>query len=146
MVSMDIDTIDNAILRYLRIDGRMSYRELGEKVGLSPTATAARVDRLVDAEVITGFEASINHKALGNTIHALIDIRFDRSRFGDDFIPLLDSLPAVKTARFVTGPFDCSLEVWVPSSDDLTQLLIDLKQTDDVAEMQTRLVLKVTKK
>jgi Lrp/AsnC family leucine-responsive transcriptional regulator len=142
---MALDDIDSAILRELAEDGRMSYRELGERVGLSATAVAARTQRLIDEEIISGFAAQINHRALGNTIHALIDIKFNRSQFGPDFIPLLDSLPQVTAARFVTGPFDCAVEVWVESSDELTQLLIDLKQTDDVAEMQTRIVLMTTK-
>ncbi|MCP4305983.1 MAG: Lrp/AsnC family transcriptional regulator [bacterium] len=142
---MKIDTIDDAILHQLQIDGRMSYRALGDQIGLSPTAAAARIDRLVAEGVIERFQARINHRALGNTIHAIVDIRFNKTQYGDDFLPLLDSLPAVTVARFVTGPFDCSLEVWVPSSDDLSQLLVDLKKTGDVAEMQTRLVLMVAK-
>ncbi len=142
---MVLDDIDTVILRELAEDGRMSYRELGERVGLSATAVAARTQRLIDEGVISGFVAQINHRALGNTIHALIDIKFNQSQFGPDFVPLLDSLPQVTTARFVTGPFDCAVDVWVDSSDELTQLLIDLKQTGDVAEMQTRLVLMTTK-
>ena len=142
---MDIDSIDTAILRQLQIDGRMSYRAVGDSVGLSPTAAAARIDRLITEGIIEGFQARINHRALGNTIHAIVDIRFNKTQYGDDFLPLLDSLPAVTVARFVTGPFDCSLEVWVPSSDDLSQLLVDLKKTGDVAEMQTRLVLMIAK-
>ena len=142
---MDIDSIDTAILDQLQIDGRMSYRAVGDSVGLSPTAAAARIDRLITEGIIEGFQARINHRALGNTIHAIVDIRLNQTQYGDDFLPLLDSLPAVTVARFVTGPFDCSLEVWVPSSDDLSQLLVDLKKTGDVAEMQTRLVLMIAK-
>ena len=123
----------------------MSYRELGGRIGLSPTAAAARVDRLVDDGVIAGFAARVNHAALGNTIHALVDIRFNQSRFGADFIPLLERLPEVTAARFVTGPFDCSVDVWVPSPDHLNWLLAELKTTGDVAEMQTRIVLRTTK-
>ncbi len=123
----------------------MSYRELGSRVGLSPTAAAARVDRLVAEGVIAGFSARINHAALGNTIHALVDIKFNQSRFGDEFIPLLESLPEVTAARFVTGPFDCALDVWVPSAEQLNWLLAELKKTGDVAEMQTRIVLRTTK-
>ena len=139
------DDIDTRILRELENDGRMSYRELGERVGLSPTAVAARVDRLVDIGVIAGFTARINHAALGNTIHALVDIKFNQSKFGKDFIPLLERLPEVTAARFVTGPFDCALDVWVPSPDHLNWLLAELKTTGDVAEMQTRIVLRTTK-
>ena len=123
----------------------MSYKELGEHVGLSATAAAARTQRLIDEKVILGITAELNQRALGNTLHALVDIKFNQSQFGPDFIPLLDTLPQVTAARFVTGPFDCALDVWVESSDELTQLLIDLKQTGDVAEMQTRIVLMTTK-
>jgi Lrp/AsnC family leucine-responsive transcriptional regulator len=124
----------------------MSYKELGENVGLSPTAVAARVDRLVEAGVIAGFEARIDHRALGNTIHALVDVRFNQSTVSQNFIPLLESLPEVTAARFVTGPFDCALEVWVASPEKLNVLLADLKTTGDVAEMQTRLVLRTPKR
>ncbi len=142
---MELDDIDAGILRKLGDDGRMSYRELGEHVGLSPTSVAARVNRLVDVGVIAGFKALINHAALGNTIHALVDIKFNQSRFGKDFIPLLERLPEVTAARFVTGPLDCALDVWVPSPDHLNWLLAELKTTGDVAEMQTRIVLRTTK-
>lgn len=142
---MGLDDIDTRILGELSNDGRMSYRELGKRVGLSPTAAAARVDRLVDEGVIAGFTARINHAALGNTIHALVDIKLNHSKFGADFVPLLESLSEVTAARFVTGPFDCALDVWVPSPDHLNWLLAELKTTGDVAEMQTRIVLRTTK-
>ena len=60
---MAIDEVDTAILRELRKDGRMSFRELGGRIGLSPTAAAAQVDRLVDDGVIAGFAARVNHAA-----------------------------------------------------------------------------------
>ena len=123
----------------------MSYRELGEKVGLSPTAVAARIDRMLQSGVIAGFRAELDHRALGNMIHALVDIRFNQTTYGDEFIPLLESMPEVVAARFVTGPFDCALDVWVPAPEHLDRLLAILKQTGDVAEMQTRLVLRTAK-
>ena len=142
---MVVDSVDAVSLRQLQADGRMSYRELGENVGLSPTAAAARVNRLVEAGIISGFRARVDHRALGNMIHALVDIRFNQTTYGNDFIPLLEDLPEVVAARFVTGPFDCALDVWVPSPEDLDRLLANLKQTGDVAEMQTRIVLRTAK-
>lgn len=142
---MVIDNIDNEILRHLRDDGRMSYRELGERVGLSSTAVASRIDRLVERDVISGFRVDINHRALGNMIHALIDIRFNHSTYSEEFVTNLQKLDNVEKARCVTGPFDCSLEVWVPTPEDLDRVLAAIKVTGDVAEMQTRLVLTTMK-
>ena len=142
---MVIDDIDKAILRQLQINGRMTYRQLGEEVGLSSTAVAARMDRLIDSGVIDGFQANIDHRALGNMIHALVDIRFNQSTFSDEFVENLALLDNVSKARCVTGPFDCNLEVWVPTPEALDRLLAAIKKTGDVAEMQTRLVLTTLK-
>jgi len=138
---MAIDEIDAAILRQLQIDGRMSYRELGETVGLSSTAAAARMDRLVESGVISGFRATIDHRALGKMIHAIVDIRFNQSTYSDQFVENLALLDNVERAWCVTGPFDCNLEIWVPTPQDLDETLAAIKRTGDVAELQTRLVL-----
>ncbi len=138
---MVIDEIDAGILRELKSNGRMSYRELGEAVGLSPTAAAARVDRLTAAGVIEGFGARINRAALGDTLHAYIDIKFTQSSVKDQFIELLQSLDQIESAHHITGPFDCAIDAWVASSEDLATLLATLKATGNVAEINTQLVL-----
>ncbi|MCR6648709.1 MAG: AsnC family transcriptional regulator [Cellulomonas sp.] len=50
-----MDAIDEAILRELTADGRLPYRELGARVGLSANAAAARVRLLLADGVIAGF-------------------------------------------------------------------------------------------
>ena len=42
----ELDKIDRNILRILQTDGRISFTELGEKVGLSTTPCTERVRRL----------------------------------------------------------------------------------------------------
>lgn len=141
MDSIVIDDIDAAILRELAEDGRMSFRDLGDAIGLSPTAAAARVERLRDTGVIDGFTARINRAALGDTLHAYIDIKFTQSSVGDDFLELIQGLDQIESARHITGPFDCAIDAWVSTSDELAELLISLKSTGNVAEVQTRLIL-----
>ena len=119
----------------------MSYRELGEAIGLSPTAAAARIDRLIQAGVIDGFAARINRAALGDTLHAYINIKFTQSSAKDRFIELLQTLDQIESAHHITGPFDCAIDAWVASSEELATLLATLKATGNVAEIQTQLVL-----
>jgi DNA-binding Lrp family transcriptional regulator len=47
-----VDAIDRRLIEALQVDGRTSYRELAEVVGLSPTSVRTRVTRLLDARVI----------------------------------------------------------------------------------------------
>ncbi len=74
MDSLLIDALDRAILAELRHDGRATWRELGERVGLGPTATADRVRRLERHGVIRGYHADIDPVAVGLTITAYVAI------------------------------------------------------------------------
>ncbi len=119
----------------------MSYRELGEIVGLSPTAAAARVDRLIEANVIEGFGARINRRALGDVLHAFVDIKFTQSSCKDEFVEMIETMDQITSAVHITGPFDCAIDAWVSSPEDLADMLANLKSTGNVAEIQTQLVL-----
>ena len=55
-----MDETDSEILKLLRDDGRLSWRDLGAAVGLSANAASDRVRRLRQAGVITGFTALVD--------------------------------------------------------------------------------------
>ena len=58
-----LDSTDWHILRELQQDARLSYRELGRRVGLSAPGTAERVRKLEDAGVLTGSAPLRAHRA-----------------------------------------------------------------------------------
>ena len=47
-----LDAVDRSIIGELQVDGRMSYAELGPKVGMSQAAVRQRVNRLIDRGVM----------------------------------------------------------------------------------------------
>lgn len=67
-----IDTIDWKILRELQENGRVSFAELGRRVGLTTPAVIERVRKLEDAEIITGYAAEIDTAKVGLPITAFI--------------------------------------------------------------------------
>jgi Lrp/AsnC family transcriptional regulator, leucine-responsive regulatory protein len=69
-----IDDIDRKIICSLLADGRISFRDLGEHVHLSPNATAERVRRLQSAGAIRGLRAVVNWSKLGYVVEAYIDV------------------------------------------------------------------------
>jgi Lrp/AsnC family leucine-responsive transcriptional regulator len=72
-----IDSTDWKILRELQQDSRLSYNELGRRVGLSAPAAAERVRKLEDAGIITGYGARIDLAKVGLPLLALIQLRCD---------------------------------------------------------------------
>lgn len=74
---MSLDLIDRKILHLLQIDGRMTNLELSAKANLSPTACQNRVKKLEAAGIISGYQAVVDHTALGCNIRCLILIRMN---------------------------------------------------------------------
>src|ERR1051326_8636931 len=75
-----LDRTDWQLLRHLQEDARLSYHELGRRVGMSATAVAERVRRLEDGGVITGYHAQINPASAGLPITAFIMTTCIRNR------------------------------------------------------------------
>ena len=67
-----IDAIDWKILKELQIDARISYAELGRRIGLTTPAVIERVRKLEDAKIIIGYRAEIDTAKVGLPITAFI--------------------------------------------------------------------------
>jgi DNA-binding Lrp family transcriptional regulator len=66
-----MDEIDIKITFELFFNGRMPYRELAEKMGMSSIAVHKRVQNLIDLGIIRGFKASISPEAVGGVLVAV---------------------------------------------------------------------------
>ncbi len=75
-----LDSTDWRILRELQQDARLSYHELGRRVGLSAPAAAERVHRLEDRGVITGYSAQIDRAKVGLPLLAFIQLHCEHGK------------------------------------------------------------------
>jgi len=71
---LKIDDVDQQILKILEDDGRISYRELGQKLGIEESTARKRVVRLKEKKVIERFTIDVNDATLGRTITAFITV------------------------------------------------------------------------
>lgn len=67
-----IDEIDRKMLKELQEDARISYAELGRRVGLTTPAVIERVRKLEDARIIVGYRADIDTAKVGLPITAFV--------------------------------------------------------------------------
>jgi Lrp/AsnC family leucine-responsive transcriptional regulator len=67
-----VDETNLQLLRELQEDARLSLAELGRRVGLSSPAVAERIARLEQEQVILGYHAELNPRALGLHLTAVI--------------------------------------------------------------------------
>ncbi|HML34903.1 Lrp/AsnC family transcriptional regulator [Sporomusa sphaeroides] len=74
-----LDKIDDAIIRILSHDGRISMKELGEKIHLSGQAAKNRVEQLEDMGIIQRYTINMNCPVYGYKVHALIQLTIQLS-------------------------------------------------------------------
>lgn len=72
--TIELDNVSWKILEALQHNARLSFAELGRKVGLSTPAAAERVRRLEEAGIITGYHASLDLAKLGMPIRVLVHL------------------------------------------------------------------------
>ena len=68
------DGTDQRIIAILQADGKLSYQDLGDAVGLSAPAAFQRVRKLETAGVITGYHARVDPQAAGKPLIAFVHV------------------------------------------------------------------------
>lgn len=76
-----LDGIDNKILNLLLDNGRMSYSEIGNIVGLSRTAVKNRINELEEQGIISGYRAIINPQKAPEMMTFLMNVETQAEHF-----------------------------------------------------------------
>ncbi len=124
MINAQLDQLSWKILAELQADARLSYAEIGRRVGLSTPAAAERVRRLEESGVITGYAAQIDASRLGLAVAAFIRIRLSGSEAqAKRLTNLAGELAEVLECHRCTGDESFILKVRVESVADLQKLI-----------------------
>jgi Lrp/AsnC family leucine-responsive transcriptional regulator len=129
--------VDRALLAALARDGRASYTDLAERVGLSVSAVHQRVRRLEQRGLITGYHATLDAKALGRPLTAFVSITPIDVAQPDDAPSRLAHLPAIEECHSVAGVESYILKVRVASPDALEVLLAEIRAAANVTTRTT---------
>ncbi|MFA7439816.1 MAG: Lrp/AsnC family transcriptional regulator [Sphingomonadaceae bacterium] len=104
---MSLDSIDRAIIRQLRLNGRIPNNALAAAVGLSPSACLRRVEILERTGVIRGYTAIIGGGGEGGII-AIVRITLERQT--EDYLNRFEAAvrrhPEIDECFLMTGDAD----------------------------------------
>jgi Lrp/AsnC family leucine-responsive transcriptional regulator len=130
-----LEELDARIAAGLAADGRCSYTDLAEKVGLSVSAVHQRVRRLERRGVIRGYTAQIDSEQIGLPLTAFVSLTPIDPAAPDDYPQRLAQMPEIEACHSVAGVESYIVKVRVQSPAALEALLARVRGT---AGMTTR--------
>lgn len=122
-----MDNIDRRILTILQENARTPLKVIAEKVFLSSPAVSARIERLEESGIITGYQAQLSAAEMGYQIKAFIALEVGPKQ-KPEFYPYVEKCPNVMECNCVTGDYSMLLKVGFRTTQELDQFINRLDQ------------------
>ncbi len=142
------DRYDQAILRAVSSDGRISVTELAMRIGLSKSPTQARLRRLEQAGVITGYRATVDPIRLGRDHVSFVQVRLNDTREAAlaAFNEAVLRVPEIEEAHMIAANFDYLLKIRTQSMSDYRRVLAEhISSLPSVAHTSTYVAMQAVK-
>ena len=136
-----MDTLDQSVLSCLLADGRATYAEIGDVVGLSAPAVKRRVDRLRETGAIRGFTALVDPAALGWSTEAYVEIYCKGTVAPAALRTSLEQVPEVVGACTVSGSADALVHMLASDIKQLERAIERVRDEPNVDHTRSVIVL-----
>ena len=136
-----MDDIDRKILKKLQENARITISDLSSEIALSMPAISERLKKLKASGVIKQYTTILDPALLNKHLMALMFLRFDNPKHGDQFTCLVKDEPEIKECYYITGDFDYSLKILTENTRTLEKLLTRIKNAPGVVKTQTIVIL-----
>ncbi len=140
---MDIDDTNKDILRLLRDNGRMSFTEIGERLGISRVAVKKRVDKLEKAGIIRGYKAVLFRE---DNVKMFMEIITVDGQY-EDILEYLNRTGYVTELYVMTGTNRIHATAVAPDVSELKYLtkMVRKKFADSISKIETHAVKEIVK-
>ncbi|MBL4931681.1 MULTISPECIES: Lrp/AsnC family transcriptional regulator [Clostridium] len=122
-----MDDIDLKLIELLQENARYSLKHLAKEVFLSTPAVSARILKLEEAGIITGYSAQLDPLKLGYNIKAFINLEMSPKQ-KPEFYPFIASCPNVLECNCVTGKYSMLIKVAYHTTLELDSFIGELQK------------------
>lgn len=105
-----VDTLDLKIIESLKYNSRISFVEIGKKIGLSPSSVRERIQKLEDAEIIKGYNLQLDNNKLGFGLEVIILFKLFSGKL-TVFSKHLNEFPEIYESYRITGTHNIFMKV-----------------------------------
>lgn len=142
---LKIDDLDQQILKILEGNSRISYRQLGQKLGIEESTARKRVVRLKEKQVIERFTIDVNDATLGRTITAFITV-YPSLKHADEIIKEVVGLEEVIESYNLSGRCGVFLKATFGDMKALNAFIARIRSVPGIVGIHTCISLETIKR
>jgi len=135
-----LDDVDVKILELLSKDSRMSFVDIGRRVGLSEGAVRRRVKLLQERGVIKRFTIEVDRNY---GVSAVMFIQLEPGSSPKQVVEKITCVPGVEVVYELTGRFDILAILSAPSISELNERIDKIRDIEGIRDTETAVILKV---
>jgi DNA-binding Lrp family transcriptional regulator len=138
---MTIDALDAKLIEVFAREPRLGVLECSRRLGVARGTVQARLDRLEQAGVITGWAPAVDPVALGFPVAAFATLEIAQGHGHGGVAAHLRTIPEVLEAHTITGGADMMVRLVARSNADLQRVIDQVVASPDVIRASTVIVL-----
>lgn len=136
-----VDSLDAALIGLLAAEPRVGALEASKRLRVARGTVQARLERLQERGVITGYGPEVDPAALGYEVTAFVTLEIRQAGGHDPVAERLAAIPEVLEAHTITGAGDMLCRVVARSNSDLQRVIDAIVATEGVVRSATLISL-----
>ena len=140
MLPTGIDALDARLIVEVAAAPRAGVMELARRLNVARGTAQARLDKLQQRGIITGFGPDLDLRALGYTVLAFVTLEIAQGRL-DDVTSHLAGIPEVLEAHATTGPGDLHCRVVAHTNEHLQEVINAILAVNGIVRTTTQIAL-----
>jgi DNA-binding Lrp family transcriptional regulator len=140
MMPIGIDELDARLIRALSETPRAGVMELARQLRVARGTVQARLDKLQQRDVISGFPPELDLRAMGYEVLAFVSLEIAQGHLAD-VCDHLAAIPEVLEVHSVTGPGDLHCRVVARTNDHLQDVIGRVLEFPGIGRTTTQIAL-----
>ncbi len=138
-MSINLNNIDDKIVRILKNDSRRPFVDIAEEIGMSESAVRRRVKNLQDMGIIRRFTIDIGSS---NKTSAITLISVSSTADTSNVSTRLLKLAGVEVVYEITGQYDIATIISAPTISEINSYIDEIRKIEGVSNTNTVIILR----
>ena len=138
---VQLDELDARLIELLAGEPRIGVLECSRRLGVARGTVQARLDKLVDRGVISGFGPDISPAAIGFGVTSFVSLEISQRHGHDPVTAHLAAIPEVLEAHTITVSSDLLCRIVARSNTDLQRVIDQIVSSEGITRASTIIAL-----